>query len=136
MLIFPDVFNQNDRSQCPATRENCNFCGVLGHFQSVCRKEKKISSARKVATKMGLSGSESKYDVNSENVGYMKLFPSMSNNYENILSKLHMRAYITIRLACTSNRKPRIVQTSSQVLIALFRTSRSSNFDLTPAYFL
>lgn len=32
-------FVPNHKQQCPAKNKPCNFCGIVGHFQSVCRKQ-------------------------------------------------------------------------------------------------
>ena len=60
------VYTPNHKSQCSAAGKKCNFCGVLGHFQAVCRKRKKIS-VRKL-DKSESSDSEPENDVVCKNL--------------------------------------------------------------------
>ena len=42
-----NVYTSNHKPQCQAAGKKCDFCGILGHFQAVCHKQKKIFVARK-----------------------------------------------------------------------------------------
>lgn len=56
-------FMSNHKQQCSAKNKTCNFCGIVGHFQSVCRKQK----AKKVAT-LAESDRDSDENVSDKNV--------------------------------------------------------------------
>ena len=82
-----NVFTVNHKQICPAKDKICNFCGIMGHFQSVCRKAKKVN----MVSEMNDNTSDFvKTDVMSEDlkehIFYLSSVFSVSNKYTNSLS--------------------------------------------------
>ena len=39
-----NIFIPGHKQKCPAKNKKCNFCGILGHFEVVCRKAKTVNN--------------------------------------------------------------------------------------------